>query len=235
MEYRISDAIFAAFPTFRRGVVIGKNINNREPHQELAELLTEEAAVVGADQNKLEDPRIAAWDQAYQSFGVNPRRDTPSIRFLVTQISKGRPPRPISDVVNMFNIVSLRYRMPCGGDDLDALDGGNIMLDFAKGDETFAALFSPEKIERPAAGEVVYFASPSKRVMCRRWNWRNADFSRIRPETTNVAVNLDGLLPPLTNADLDEAVATATDLLTRFCGGEVTAHVLDRNKPFIEL
>jgi len=39
----------------------------------------------------------------------------------------------------------------------------------------------------------------------------------------------------LTNADLDEAVATATDLLTRFCGGEVTAHVLDRNKPFIEL
>lgn len=71
--------------------------------------------------------------------------------------------------------------------------------------------------------------------MCRRWNWRNADFSRIRPETTNVAVNLDGLLPPLTNADLDEAVATATDLLTRFCGGEVTAHVLDRNKPFIEL
>jgi len=235
MEYRISDPIFAAFPNFRRGVVIGKNINNREAHPELAKLLADEAAAVSADQNKLEDPRLTAWDQAYQQFGVNPRRDTPSIRFLVTQISKGRPPRPINDVVNMFNIISLRYRMPCGGDDLDGLDGGNIVLDFAKGDETFAALFSPDKVEKATAGEVVYFTSPSKRVMCRRWNWRNADFSRIRPETTNVAVNLDGLVPPLAIAALDEAVATAADLLTRFCGGEVTAHVLDRNKPFIEI
>lgn len=235
MEYRISDAIFAAFPNFRRGVVIGKRVNNRETHSELAKLLAEEAASVSADQNKLEDPRLAAWDQTYQQFGVNPRRDTPSIRFLVTQISKGRPPRPINDVVNIFNIISLRYRIPCGGDDLDGLHDGNILLDFAKGDETFAALFSPEKIETVTAGEVVYFTLPSKRVMCRRWNWRNADFSRIRPETTNVAINLDGLVPPLTSIALDEAVVTAVDLLNKFCGGEVTAHMLDRDKPSIEL
>ncbi len=39
MKYKISDAIFAAFPNFQRGVVVGKNINNRKVHRELAELL----------------------------------------------------------------------------------------------------------------------------------------------------------------------------------------------------
>jgi DNA/RNA-binding domain of Phe-tRNA-synthetase-like protein len=235
MEYRIADAIFVAFPNFRRGVVVGKNINNHGVHLELAELLAAEAAVVNADPLKLDDPRLAAWDSTYQSFGANPRRDTPSIRFLITQISKGRPPRPINDVVNIFNIMSLRYRIPCGGDDIGALNGENVKLDFAKGNESFAALFSPEKVETPPQGEVLYFTSPSNRVMCRRWNWRNADFSRIRPETTNVAVNLDGLIPPLTSAALDEAVAAAADLLTRFCGGKVTTYVLDRSNPIIEL
>jgi DNA/RNA-binding domain of Phe-tRNA-synthetase-like protein len=235
MKYTISNAIFAAFPNFRRGVVVGKNINNREVHLELAELLAAEAATVYADPLKLDDPKLAAWDCAYQSFGVNPRRDTPSIRFLVTQISKGRPPRPINDVVNIFNIMSLRYRIPCGGDDIDALNGGDINLDFAKGNESFAALFSPEKIETAPAGEVVYFTSPSNRIMCRRWNWRNADFSRIRPETTSVVINLDGFVPPLTSATLDEAVSTAADLLKRFCGGKVTTYVLNKGNPAIEL
>jgi DNA/RNA-binding domain of Phe-tRNA-synthetase-like protein len=235
MEYRISDDIFNAFPNFRRGVVVGKNINNLEVHPELGQSLATEAAVVSSDQEKLDDPRLIAWDQAYLSFGVNPRRDTPSIRFLVSQIAKGRPPRPINDVVNIFNILSLRYRMPCGGDDLDALRGENILLDFAKGDETFAALFSPEKIEKPAAGEVVYLARPSNRIMCRRWNWRNADFSRIRPETTNVAVNLDGLVPPISNSDLEDAVAALGELLRKFCGGTISTYVLNRDNPRIEV
>ncbi len=81
----------------------------------------------------------------------------------------------------------------------------------------------------------MYFTSPSNRVMCRRWNWRNADFSRIRPETANVAINLDGLIPPLKNADLDEAVDSAAGLLGRFCGGSVATYVLDRNNPAIEV
>jgi DNA/RNA-binding domain of Phe-tRNA-synthetase-like protein len=235
MEYRIASAIFSAFPNFRRGVVVARGIDNSQSHSELAAMLNDEAATVSANPDNLLDSRLGAWDCVYQSFGANPRRDTPSIRFLVAQISKGRPPRPINDVVNIFNVISLRFQMPCGGDDLGALDGQDVRLDFAKGHETFAPLFNPEKIEGPMPGEVVYFASPSNRVMCRRWNWRNAHFSRIRLQTTAVAVNLDALIPPLSETDLHEALATTAKLLGRFCGGQISTYVMDHDTPAIEI
>jgi DNA/RNA-binding domain of Phe-tRNA-synthetase-like protein len=170
---------------------------------------------------------LAVWADAYKQFGINPVRDTPSISFLVKHIKSGKSIRSISPVVDLFNTFSLRYRIPCGGDDLDAIGGDDIRLGLANGDEKFSPIFKPEIVESPRPGEVVYFTRRTKRILCRRWNWRNADFSKITPATRNLAVNLDGMIPLISRSELEEATEQLADSLRYHCGGAVFTKILN--------
>jgi DNA/RNA-binding domain of Phe-tRNA-synthetase-like protein len=224
--YSVESAIFEMFPAFRRGVVVASGLDNSRGDPETGRLLTAAASGAAADPAKIE-----VWNQAYRQFGADPDKHTPSIRYLHQQIQKGKPPRPISKVVDLFNIISLRWMAPCGGDDLAALEGGDLRLGLARGDETFAPLFKPTAVERPLPGEVIYYTPQTRRVLCRRWTWRNADFSKITPQTHSVAINVDMMMPPFTPGDLDAALADLAGLLGRFCGGEVRTHVLSPETP----
>lgn len=228
--YTVEPAIFEIFPAFRRGVVVATGIDNSSANPETARLLTEAASRANPEPEKIE-----VWNEAYRKFGADPDKHTPSIRFLFQQIQKGKPPRSISKVVDLFNIISLRWAAPCGGDDLASLEGGDLLLGIARGDETFAPLFKPAAVEHPSAGEVIYYTPQTRRVLCRRWTWRNADFSKIAPGTKAVAINVDMMMPPFTAADLDSALGDLAEMLRRFCGGEVRAHVLQPSSPSFSL
>jgi lysyl-tRNA synthetase class 2 len=222
----VESAIFQMFPAFRRGVVVATGIDNSIADPETARLLSAAAFNASAEPTKIE-----VWNEAYRKFGADPDKHTPSIRFLYQQIQKGKPPRSISKVVDLFNIISLRWTAPCGGDDLGALEGGDLLLGLARGDETFAPLFKPTAIDHPSPGEVIYYTPQTRRVLCRRWTWRNADFSKISPATKAVAVNVDMMTPPFSEADLAAALRDLADMLRRFCGGEVRTHVLSPAAP----
>jgi lysyl-tRNA synthetase class 2 len=116
--------------------------------------------------------------------------------------------------------------IPCGGDDMDSVEA-DVTLGRAASDETFAPIFKPEEVEHPDPGEVIYVNRRTKRVLCRRWNWRNADFSKITPETRNLAINIDGMMPAISRPEIEEAAEGLKELLLRYCGGSLSIHYLD--------
>ncbi|MGH9822988.1 MAG: B3/B4 domain-containing protein [Blastocatellia bacterium] len=232
MNYKIRKEIFELFPDYCRAVVVGRDINNCRPVPEIGELLRQEIATIASDPIVAPaHPKLIAWDNAYRKFGADPDRYTPSIRFLTSLVKAGKPIRSISPVVDLFNTFSLRYLMPCGADDIDSVAPGDLELGIADGTEQFSPLFKPTTIEHPTPGEVIYYVHPGRRVLCRRWNWRNADFSKIQPETRNVAVNLDGMIPQITRDELEEAAVQLAGLLSQYCGGESTVEYLDYENP----
>jgi DNA/RNA-binding domain of Phe-tRNA-synthetase-like protein len=235
MNYAIEPNVFGVFPTFRRGVLLANHVDNMGFEPELARLLSNTATNLNHALSDLEHERIEVWNEAYRKLGNNPSKFTPSIRFLRERISRGKAPKPISKLVDIFNIVSLRWTAPCGGDDLDALAGGDLRLGFAHGDETFAPLFKPEAVEHPVPGEVIYYTVPSRRVLCRRWTWRNSDFSKIRAETRAVAINVDMMTPPFYETDLHSALADLGSLVLKFCGGSISTYVVDQSNPEFEI
>ena len=118
--------------------------------------------------------------------------------------------------------------MPLGGDDLDTVTG-DLELCFADGTETYLPLGGGAE-EHPKDGEVVYKDSRSGDVFCRGWCWRNGERSKIRSDTTNVAINVDAL-PPAT-PELARRVAEATaDLVRTYCGGTVRVFDLNEMSP----
>ena len=228
--YTVEDKVFEMFPHFRRGVVVARNIDNSQEDPETSAILVEASNRVGPFPTETETARINVWNEAYRTFGADPDKFTPSIRFLYTQIRRSKPPRPISKIVDMMNAISIGWIAPCGGDDADTL-GGDIVLGLATGDESFAPLFKPAAVESPLPGEVIYYTPQTRRVMCRRWTWRNADFSRITPQTRTVAINIDMMMPPFRKEDLQAATMELEASIQQFCDGETEAFVLSPDNP----
>jgi lysyl-tRNA synthetase class 2 len=132
-----------------------------------------------------------------------------------------------------MNATSVKWMIPCGGDSLNAVTG-DLRLGVARGDETFAPLFKPWAIEHPEAGEIIYFSPQTRQVMCRRWTWRNADFSKITPDTTAIAINIDAL-PPFDDSALSQAVVELANAVVAICGGQTTTYILKAGSTAIKL
>ncbi|MCS7233918.1 MAG: phenylalanine--tRNA ligase beta subunit-related protein [Synergistetes bacterium] len=222
----IDPKIFGVFPDFKRGVVLVDFMENGLWHSEI-ELLLREALELRRDGNWIEHDYVRAWDEAYKKFGSNPNRYPPSIKSLLKRIQKGGDIPFVNSVVALFNYISLKYLIPCGGDDVDKIKG-NLRLSFAEGKEKFVPI-GGGKEENPEPGEVIYFDDDSLYVMCRRWNWRNGDFSKITGETKRVVINLDGIgLTP------EEVIVKARDelaeLLQKYCSAKVRVCLLNKER-----
>ena len=145
MQFRVEDEVFRMFPNFCRAVVVATGIDNGRPCPELEERLREQQERVRQDAaiDPATHPRLLAWKEAYRQFGSNPNKFTPSIVFLAKQAKAGKTIRSISPAVDAFNLISLKYLVPSGGDDMDRVQG-DVTLGRAAGNETFAPIFSPE-------------------------------------------------------------------------------------------
>jgi lysyl-tRNA synthetase class 2 len=227
----IDKRIFDICPDFYRGLVIVSDLTNHKSLKRVRKLLKKEIDK-WASVDIAEDPRIGAWDEAHRIFGSTPEEYLPSIKSLLTRI-QDNPALPfINSAVALFNLISLKYCLPCGGDDLDCIQG-NMVLGISDGTEKFVALGSDEETS-PDPGEVIYYDSAAKNVMCRRWNWRNGNLTKIEPETKRIVINID-CLPP-TESDIgNQARDELAELLVTHCQATVTTHALHANCPEIEL
>lgn len=233
LNYSIADEVFAAFPGYRRGVVIAQGVRNGESPAELAALLKEEEARARA-RLQLEtltvEPRLASWREAFRNLGYKPGDFRPSIEALLRRVLKGQDLPSINALADIGNAVSLRHLLPVGGHAVDVL-AGDIALRPAAGSEEFIP-FGAEQMEHPAPGEFIF--AEGNQVLTRRWIWRQAKHSLLLPETTAVEYNFDAL-PPVRDEELQEAARDAMELVGRFCGGSCRFAVLSCGNPVISL
>jgi len=225
-EIRIHKSIFKEYPTFRRGIVVAKAIQNHNHSQELEVKLNEVITQSAAQPIDLKtDDRIIVWNQAHRQFNSNPNKFPPAHSALLKRVQKPGAHIPfINNVVAIMNYNSIIDVMPVGGDDVIQA-GGSLELCYANGSEIFTPLGNPENVEHPDPGEIIYMVPESKEVMCRRWNWRNGHKTRITEDTHTIVMNIDGL------GENSEARTLITrdrvaKMLKEFCHAHITTTML---------
>ncbi len=186
----VYDGVFEKFPGFKRGLVVVKSIENDRENAKVLSLM-KDAMAERAGGDFLKHEFVVAWDEAHRRFGSNPNKYPPSVKALLKRVQKGKQVPFINCVVAAFNYISLKYLIPCGGDDVERVEG-NLCLGFATGEEKFVPL-GGGKEEHPVPGEVIYYDDATLNVMCRRWNWRNGDFTKITADTRQIVINVDGI------------------------------------------
>ncbi|MFH0791721.1 MAG: phenylalanine--tRNA ligase beta subunit-related protein [bacterium] len=234
MKFIIQKEIFENFDGLTVGFIIAKNIDNRGQSPEINGLLrsvekkvTEEFSGFASPS---EHPNIIPWRQAYKKFGSDPHDFRCSSEALVRQVLKGNEIRHINKLVDIYNYISLKYVVTVGGEDIEKTKG-DIVLGFALGDEPFTRLGGEEN-EPPSAGEVIY--KDELGVLCRRWNWWEADRTKLTEETKNAIIVIEGL-PPMGNETISPALSEMAELFKKLCFCEVSIHILNKDNQEIDI
>ena len=233
--YSIEPEVFDLAPDFCRGVVIASSVNNAAPQNaNLEQKFRDLIASVGHDTTlSLHHNRIAAWRKLYKNLGLNDIQ--PSIAALVRRIKNGRGGDIpfISPLVCISNLVSLSFLVPSGLVDAAAVKG-NFVLGRAQGNEIFEPIggTGSNLISR---GEVIYYDSATRNVMCRGLNSRGGKVTRIQPETSRVVIDVDALLSVISEEEWHQAVNLVSDLVQQHCGASTTVQFLSKNNMSIEL
>jgi DNA/RNA-binding domain of Phe-tRNA-synthetase-like protein len=233
-RFLVTPEIFAKFPHAVLGVIVAWDIDNATQHPEiLAGLRQEEARVreLFAGKTVTEHPHVAAWREAYRQFGAKPKDHPSSIENLVRRVAKGHSIPQINPLVDLYNTVSLKFLLPAGGEDLDRTQGDVRLTVAGEGEAPVRLLGEPEE-RPPYPGEVLY--KDDLGALCRRWNWKEADRTKLTPETRRAILVLEGL-PPVGREEIAEALDALATRIHAHCGAGMITAILDHDQPEVEL
>lgn len=234
MKLVITDTIFDEFPQLVLGVVILHNIDNSQDKAEITETLRQaEAALPGkfGGTPVIEHPHIATWREAYRKFGAKPKDYPSSVENLTRRVLNGATIGHINNLVSLYNTISLRYILPVGGEDLDKIVG-DVVLTRASNDEPAVFLLGEKEARAPRAGEIIY--KDEVGAICRRWNWKEADRTKLTQETRNAFLVIE-TLPPVTRDTVETAIRELADMARQYCGGTVSTAFLDNGNRELKL
>jgi DNA/RNA-binding domain of Phe-tRNA-synthetase-like protein len=242
MIYRADPQLFSTYPGYVRGLVIVRRaINIESPIDEVQRMLlsAQKAIRQRADlETPSAQPNMAAWREAYRAFGAKPSEYPSSIEALVKRVRRGDDVPYINTLAAICNSASLRYLIPIGGHAIDVMQAdGELRLGFAHGEEEFIPFGgAPEngRIEHPGPGEVIFTYNTST-VLCRRWTWRQGEFSKLQRTTTAAVINVDGL-PPVARAGVELICNDLATLVGLYCGTAPTeVKMLSADQPEVDL
>ncbi|MBI5035917.1 hypothetical protein HZC09_01110 [Candidatus Micrarchaeota archaeon] len=234
MKLKIDPKIFEKFPGLLVGVVSVKGADNNGIASGIAEKTTEQEARIRREfqaETLSQTPKIDSWRKAYAAFGGKPKENRSSVENLYRLVLKGSDLRHINKLVDIYNLVSLKHMLPLGGEDLDKTKG-DITLTFATAQEPSVLLLGDKEARPPHEGEVIYKDSIS--TICRRWNWREAERTKLTEETRNCVLVAEALLP-VTGEELEAAVSELEAMVKKHCGSTITRTILDENYRETEL
>ncbi len=219
--------ILERFPAVVGGVLVASNMRNipTPPELEAAYLAEQQAVIARIGSTPLSElPTLAAWRTTFRGFGVNPTKYRSAIEALLRRLTKKGDIPGINAVVDICNLISIRYALPVAAFDRREVSGP-ITVQFAAGDERFTPLFQTEA-ENPEPGEVI-FADEAKLVVARRWCWRQSDESATRPDTTAAIFTIEAQHAN-GQGEIESALAELETLLKVYVGGDYRLAILSR-------
>jgi len=225
LEFRYHPDIIIRYPSVCGGVVLAEDIRNGPTPQELQQVFLNEQQSVLAKigQTPLSElPSLSAWRGAFRAFGVDPTRYRSAAEALLRRLTKKGDIPSINSLVDICNLVSIRYAIPVAAFDACAVSGAVSVL-FAQGKESFTAHDSPEP-EHPEAGEVI-FIDEAELVIARRWCWKQSMESTARIDTTTAILTLEAQ-HVRGQIDIQNALKDLLNLLRKYIGGSYTSGII---------
>jgi DNA/RNA-binding domain of Phe-tRNA-synthetase-like protein len=220
--------VAAQFPAIVGGAIHAVGLTNGPSSDALIQAFRSEqaAALVRVGSTPLSEvPSLAAWRRVFRAFGVDPTAYRSAAEALLRRLTKQGEVPSINALVDIGNLVSLRYALPVAVFDQRRATGGTTVR-LATGEESFTDLGSGSS-ESPESGEVI-FIDEAGLVSARRWCWRQSAESASGPETTEILVTVEGHHEGAA-ADVAAAVADLEALIrshlppTAIASGVVTA------------
>ena len=234
LKFVIKDDFWQLFPDAKIGIIVCNGIDNSiKKEDQYSDLLRESEKEISKylpDPDFSKNRVIAVWRDAFSKFKTK-KGARSSIEALLKRVNKGNQIGNINPLVDIYNSISLKYAMPCGGEDIDKFVG-NIVLTKAIGNEEFITYGGEDENESPLPGEICY--KDDKGAICRCWNWREGVRTMLTEDTKNAFMIIE-MVDPTREEELKAALNELSALIHDNLGGKNRIEILDINKKKVNL
>lgn len=232
-KFIVEDSFWELFPKAKIGVIVFNGIDNTiknvEKYEELLRESEKQSLLHLTKEDFSTNDVIRVWRDAFQRFKTK-KGARSSIEALLKRAYKGDHIGSINPLVDIYNSISLRYALPCGGEDIDTFIG-NVRLTTARGDESFITLGTDENAS-PYEGEIVY--KDDAGAICRCWNWRESVRTMLTEKTENAFLCME-LVDNKREDELNNALGELANLVVKHIGGSYRISILDINNQEISI
>lgn len=194
MKVTVENEFWELFPQAQISIMVAKGLDNSVDESKdlyfksLLDKGSKRAEDFISDEPFTQNEVIQEWRQAFTKFKTK-KGARSSIEALLKRVSQGREFNPINPLVDIYNSVSLSYAVPCGGEDIDKIEGG-LHLAKAKGGESFFPLGA--ETDAPALPEEIIYHDDEGAV-CRCLNWREAKRTMLTEETRDAVLVIEAV------------------------------------------
>ncbi|MCP8321417.1 MAG: hypothetical protein H3Z52_10840 [archaeon] len=216
MELKISPDLIERFASLQaliahiRGVKVEKGSIELEDFKEKIIKEVKE----NYDIERLKDvPILRAYRDFFWRVGIDPTKVRPAAEALIRRILGGKSIPSINNVVDAYNLASIKTEIALAAFDEDKIQG-NLIMRFARKGEKFLGIGMEEPKELQG-GEIV--VSDNVKLVA-IYPYRDADESKLNEKTRNVLLMVCGV-PGISNESLINAKNIAIEYITKFCGG----------------
>src|SRR5579884_659278 len=223
--FQYAPEIVERFPSVVGGVIYGEQMKNGPSPQALQEAFqAEQRAVLERIGNTplSQIPSLAAWRSAFREFGIEPTQYRSAAEALLRRLTKKGNIPSINTLVDIGNLVSIRYALPTAVFDMRSITG-TLTVHVASGKERYTTL-GRDEVDHPDPGEVV-FSDGTGLVMARRWCWRQSEQSAAQLDTNTAIITIEGH-HERAHSDIEAALRDLLDLLRTYAGGNFTTDIL---------
>ncbi|WP_415334549.1 B3/4 domain-containing protein [Clostridium perfringens] len=226
-KFIIEDDFWELFPNAKIGIItcngIDNTIKDENQYKDILSQGEKEALSHLTNGEFSSNEVIKVWRDAFKKFKTK-KGARSSIEALLKRVSTGKGLGTINPLVDIYNSISLKYAMPCGGENMDKFIG-DIRLTKATGDESFITLGS-DKSEPPYEGELVY--KDDEGAICRCWNWRESVRTMLTEDTKNAFLCIE-LVDENREKDFENALKELSQLVEENLGGKSEISILHIN------
>ncbi|HII4454359.1 B3/4 domain-containing protein [Clostridium perfringens] len=226
-KFIIEDDFWELFPNAKIGIItcngIDNTIKDENQYKDMISQGEKEALNHLPNEEFSSNEVIKVWRDAFKKFKTK-KGARSSIEALLKRVSTGKGLGTINPLVDIYNSISLKYAMPCGGEDMDKFIG-DIRLTKATGDESFITLGS-DKSEPPYEGEIVY--KDDEGAICRCWNWRESVRTMLTEDTKNAFLCIE-LVDENREKDFENTLKELSQLVEENLGGKSEISILHIN------
>ncbi|MDH5066280.1 B3/B4 domain-containing protein [Clostridium perfringens] len=226
-KFIIEDDFWELFPNAKIGIItcngIDNTIKDENQYKDMISQGEKEALTHLPNEEFSSNEVIKVWRDAFKKFKTK-KGARSSIEALLKRVSTGKGLGTLNPLVDIYNSISLKYAMPCGGENMDKFIG-DIRLTKATGDESFITLGS-DKSEPPYEGELVY--KDDEGAICRCWNWRESVRTMLTEDTKNAFLCIE-LVDENREKDFENALKELSQLVEENLGGKSEISILHIN------
>lgn len=158
-------------------------------------------------------PILRAYRDFFWKVGIDPTKVRPAAEALIRRILRGKSIPSINNIVDAYNLASIKTEIALAAFDEDKIQGNLIMRFAIKGEKFLGiGMENPKELQ---GGEIVISGNVKLVAI---YPHRDADESKLNEKTRNVLLMVCGV-PGISKECLIDAKDIAIEYITKFCGG----------------